>query len=54
MGIEFRNVTFSYDGANNVLDDQPPFAPIGGAEGFDSSQGDLIGREAFFDITGAF
>lgn len=41
-------------GANNVLDEQPPFAPIGGWEGFDSSQGNLIGREAFFDITGSF
>lgn len=41
-------------GANNVLDDQPPFALIGGWEGFDSTQGNLVGREAFFDITGSF
>lgn len=47
------HLTLSF-GANNVLDDQPPFAQIGGWEGFDSSQGDLVGRIAFFDITGAF
>jgi iron complex outermembrane recepter protein len=47
------HLTLSF-GANNVLDDQPPFARIGGWEGYDSSQGDLLGREAFFDITGAF
>lgn len=41
-------------GANNVLDEQPPYAPIGDVDGFDSSQGDLIGREVFLDITGSF
>lgn len=41
-------------GANNVLDQQPPFAEAGGWEGFDSSQGDLIGRQAFLEITGSF
>lgn len=41
-------------GANNVLDDRPPFAHVGGWEGFDQSQGSLVGREALFDITGSF
>lgn len=41
-------------GANNVEDDRPPFAQVGGWEGYDQSQGDLVGREAFFDITGSF
>jgi iron complex outermembrane recepter protein len=41
-------------GAHNVFNKQPPFAEIGGWEGFDHSQGDLVGREAFFDITGSF
>jgi outer membrane receptor protein involved in Fe transport len=40
-------------GANNVLDDQPPFAQVGGWDGFDQSQGDLIGREAYLEITGS-
>jgi outer membrane receptor protein involved in Fe transport len=47
------HMTLSF-GANNVLDDQPPFAAIDGWQGFDSSQGDLLGREAFFGITGSF
>lgn len=41
-------------GANNALDDRPPFAQSGGWEGFDQSQGDLVGREVFLDVTGSF
>lgn len=41
-------------GANNVLDDQPPFAQSGGWEGFDQTQGNLLGREAFLEITKSF
>jgi iron complex outermembrane receptor protein len=48
-----EHVTLSF-GANNVLDKQAPFALIGGSDGFDTTQGDLLGREAFFDITGSF
>lgn len=40
-------------GSNNLLDDQPPFAQVGGWEGFDPSLGDLVGREVFLDITGS-
>jgi iron complex outermembrane recepter protein len=41
-------------GAHNVLDDQPPFAEVAGWEGFDPSQGDLVGREAFLNIAASF
>lgn len=40
-------------GARNVLDRQPPFAQSGGWEGFDQTQADLLGREAFIEITGS-
>lgn len=41
-------------GASNVLDREPPFARAGGPLGFDSSQGDLVGREIFGSIVGTF
>jgi iron complex outermembrane recepter protein len=41
-------------GANNVLDDRQPFAQVGGWEGFDQSQGELVGREAFVDMMSSF
>jgi iron complex outermembrane receptor protein len=40
-------------GARNVLDNQPPFAQSGGWVGFDQSQGDLVGRDAFLIISGS-
>lgn len=48
-----KHLTLSI-GANNALDDQPPFAQAGGWEGFDQSQGNLLGREAFLEVTGSF
>lgn len=41
-------------GARNVLDHQAPFAQVGGWEGFDQSQGELLGRESYLEITGSF
>lgn len=41
-------------GANNVLDDRPPFTQSGGWEGFDQSQGDLVGREVYLNIASSF
>jgi iron complex outermembrane recepter protein len=41
-------------GANNVLDNQPPFAQVGGWEGYDPAQGDLVGREVYLSIRGSF
>jgi iron complex outermembrane recepter protein len=41
-------------GANNALDDRPPNAHVGGWEGVDPSQGDLVGREAYVDLSGSF
>lgn len=37
-------------GVHNVLDDRPPFAIAGGWEGFDQSQGNLVGREIFLEV----
>jgi iron complex outermembrane recepter protein len=41
-------------GAENVLDDQPPFAQGFGDLGFDQGQGDLRGRFAYFKVSASF
>jgi iron complex outermembrane recepter protein len=37
-----------------VFDEQPPFAEIGYAIGFDSSQGDLAGRFGYLKLSKGF
>lgn len=41
-------------GVKNVFDEQPPFAEIGYAIGFDSSQGDLVGRFGYLKLSKGF
>jgi outer membrane receptor protein involved in Fe transport len=41
-------------GAVNVTNRAPPYANVGGALGFDNSQGDLEGREFFLTLNGNF
>lgn len=41
-------------GVKNVFDEQPPFAEIGYAIGFDSSQGDLAGRYGYLKLSKGF
>jgi outer membrane receptor protein involved in Fe transport len=41
-------------GAFNVTNREPPYAHAGGSLGFDSSQGELEGREIYGTISGAF
>jgi iron complex outermembrane receptor protein len=41
-------------GVKNVFDEQPAFAEIGYAIGFDSSQGDLIGRFGYLKLSKGF
>lgn len=41
-------------GVKNVFDEQPPFAEIGYAIGFDSSQGDLAGRFGYLKLSKGF
>jgi iron complex outermembrane receptor protein len=41
-------------GVKNVFDEQPPFSDIGFAIGFDSSQGDLIGRFGYIKLSKGF
>jgi outer membrane receptor protein involved in Fe transport len=41
-------------GVKNAFDEQPPFADIGYAIGFDSSQGDLIGRFGYIKLSKGF
>lgn len=41
-------------GVKNVFDELPPFADIGFAIGFDSSQGDLIGRFGYIKLSKGF
>jgi iron complex outermembrane receptor protein len=41
-------------GVKNVFDEQPPFAEIGYAIGFDSSQGDLAGRFSYVKLSKGF
>ncbi|MET0535075.1 MAG: TonB-dependent receptor [Steroidobacter sp.] len=41
-------------GVKNVFDEQPPFADIGFAVGFDTSQGDLAGRFGYMKLSKGF
>jgi iron complex outermembrane receptor protein len=41
-------------GVKNVFDEQPPFAEIGYAIGFDTSQGDLAGRFGYVKLSKGF
>jgi iron complex outermembrane receptor protein len=41
-------------GAFNVTNREPPFAHSGGSLGFDTSQGDLVGREIYGALSGMF
>jgi iron complex outermembrane receptor protein len=41
-------------GVKNVFDELPPFAEVGFAIGFDSSQGDLIGRVGYIKVSKGF
>jgi iron complex outermembrane receptor protein len=41
-------------GANNVLDDLPPFAEVSGDYGYDISQGNIIGRTGYLKLNVAF
>jgi iron complex outermembrane recepter protein len=41
-------------GVKNLFDDMPPFADIGFGIGFDSSQGDLVGRLGYIRVSKGF
>lgn len=41
-------------GVKNVFDEMPPFADVGFVIGFDSSQGDLIGRVGYIRVSKGF
>jgi iron complex outermembrane receptor protein len=41
-------------GVKNLFDELPPFADVGFAIGFDSSQGDLVGRLGYLRLTKGF
>lgn len=41
-------------GVKNVFDELPPFADVGFAIGFDSSQGDLVGRFGYIKLSKGF